>query len=250
MKLSRHPLSLAVLPWIAVSSLLACAAPIQPSPTQLSGQSNFGSLPITNKSVSQIVNELHAKKEQVTVLDVGRGAQTTASVVMKINLTNGRSRLTTQASTGGESNKVSTDITAFEVYLIDNATAPSGVLSAAFSPFTIPVNLTAMAQTVVFTNVRASTGRFYVAVKALEGAANITNLASTSTISGEHVYVSSTGGNGTGGVAVGAAPSYAITEVDQLGISLFLLDALGATIDSNTTVTNGSTAPVDPVSAS
>ncbi len=250
MKLSRHHLSLAILPWIAVSSLLACATPLQSSSTNLSGQGNFGSQPVVNKTVTQIVNELQSQNQQVTVLDVGRGARTTASVVMKISLINGRGRLTTKDSAGGESNKVSTDITAFEVYLVDSASAPSGALSAAFGPFTIPVNLTAMSQTIVFTNVTTSIGRFYVAVKALQGAANITNLASTSTISGEHVYISSTGGNATGGVAVGAAPTYAITEVAQLGISLILLDALGATIDSNTTVTDGSTAPAGAVSAS
>jgi len=218
----------------ALSLFAACAAPTPVMQASLSSFETVQKVAVTQQSMS------------TTVIDVGQGIKTPATFSVTINAESGG--FTTQASSSGTTNSVIADVDEFHVYLIDKGTAPTGTETAAFGPFTVAT--TGATQTITFSNVTESTNDFYVAIAAIDGVANVTNLASSITADGERVYVSTSGGNGTGGVAVGAAPTYTITDTTQLAVPLTLLDALGATIDSEVTVTDGSTAPASAVGAS
>lgn len=182
-----------------------------------------------------------------SVIDVSRGAyKTPASFRITIQTADGG--FATKANSNGTASSKVADIANFDVYLIDSASAPTGAITSRFGPFEVTANLSLSQQTIIFNNVPSSTNKFYVAIKAKDtGGGNITNIGSGKTISGEFVYVSTTGGDATGQVGVDIA--HVVSSVDALGVALKLKDALGATLDSTVTVTDGDTEPISAVSA-
>ncbi|MEZ0368787.1 MAG: hypothetical protein ACAI44_06840 [Candidatus Sericytochromatia bacterium] len=246
---------MAMCSFVVVSTLTACGAPSVPPSTSIQGSgmmNNAATFNLGNIPVAKLVQGLQAKGENVTIADVGNGIQTGASFSLKLNFEDGQKieDFAMKASSSGTSNSTTANITAVDVWLVDSAAAPTGTLTPAFGPFNV-VRTGAGPYTIVFNNVTTSANKYYVAIRALNSGANITNIGSGASIAGAgNVYVSTGGGEGTGEVAVGAAPTYTVSNVTQLTVNLKLLDALGATIDSRTTITNGSTVPVGSVSAS
>ncbi|PIQ25826.1 hypothetical protein COW36_22050 [bacterium (Candidatus Blackallbacteria) CG17_big_fil_post_rev_8_21_14_2_50_48_46] len=235
------PLKTLATSFFALSLVVACATPT-PAPVSVSS--------VLQQGIQETSMNVQKALAQPTIIDVGRGQiKTPASFKLTIKAADGG--FAVKASSSGTRNSVAADISSFDVYLIDSVAAPSGAITAAHGPFNVTASLVTGQQTITFNNVTTSTNNYYVAIKAKDsGGGNITNLGSGITIGGANVYVSTTGGGGAGEVGVGAAPTYTVSSTTQLGVGLTLLDALGATIDSKVTVTDGSTAPADPVSAS
>lgn len=236
---------------VAMAVLSACGSGTPPVSGSMHSFAVANTFSLGNIPVATLVQSLQVSGENVTIADVGKGIKTGAAFSVKLDFTDGKKRenFSVKASSSGTTNSTSANITSVDVWLIDSAGAPSGALTAAFGPFNV-VRTGAGPYTIVFNNVTTSTNKYYVAIRAKNGAANITNLGSGATIGGSNVYVSTGGGEGAGQVAVGAAPTYTVSNTAQLTVTLKLLDALGATIDSQTTITDGYTTPVGAVSAS
>lgn len=203
--------------------------------------------PASNPVQAPVTPVVQAPVTAASVVDVSRGAfKTPASFTLKIQTANGG--FATKANLNGTASSKVADISKFDVYLIDSASAPAGAITPRFGPYEVTANLSLSQQTITFNNVPSSNNKFYVAIKAKDAEnVNITNIGSGKTIGGEYVYVSTTGGDGAGQVGVNI--SHVVSSADALGVALKLKDALGATLESTVTVTEGETEPIDPVSA-
>lgn len=205
-------------------------------------------------------------------IDVGNGKKTSATFPIKINFDNSNDKtFFTKNSSSGIAGKTKGQIQLIRFYLVDsNATTltdsnikegPFDVISTSPGSLgTLFTNLTgAGTGTINFTNVK--TGTYYVAVAAysstttVDSTTNITNLSTTPgdytgiTISGPvdlgRFALSSTGGdfNTSGSITVGTSPNYVLTNspTNPLVVNLKLADAVGATLESSVTITNGTT---------
>lgn len=248
-----NPLSAALLLLSTSLALSACSAPVGPQ-TQ----------PIEQFSAhTQKLIRVHQQPGRtLDVIDVGQGkVKTPAAFAVNFQFQE-ESGFHTQASTSGGEGKTGTDISDFRVYLFE---CQSASLPAPGSPGS-PVDLDADpncsrvhdaliskaagfsgSQSFIFDNVPESSSagqRFYVGVVALEAALNITSetgyVFNGSPNSNGALALSSSGGNGSGGVHV--ATGYDVSaESTALGVNVTLLSDKGANLDSNVTVANGNT---------
>lgn len=233
---------------VAIAALLcACGAPQASAPTL----PNPGT-PATHEYATLfdlVGRAVSAGGGTISIFDVGKNsAKTPVALGLHFDIKAGAGQRRVQDSSSGTPNSVFADVDHFKCWLIDSATPPTGALTAAFGPFTIATSTNP--QEIIFNNVTTSTNKYYMAVAAYDsGGDDITNLGSGATIGGAQVYVTDSGGEGAGQVAVGAAPSYTVSAIDPLEVTLTLLDAVGATIDTNVTVNDGSATPANPVTA-
>jgi len=205
-----------------------------------------GMLNACQPTFSQVTAPTHVTQvnpayfQVISSIDVGQGLKTPAQFSLNIQTQN--CLFAVQANSDGVAHKRATDIQSFDVYLIDSATAPSGSLTPAHGPYIVSASLSSGQQTIQFNNVTASSNDYYVAIKAKDsGGENITNTGSGASISGENVYISSSGGGGNGQVSIGSAPTYTVSTTSTLQVALSLKDAIGATLDTRLSVTDGST---------
>ncbi len=236
---SIHVLSITSL---AALSLSACVNQTQ---TSLAGASN------PNRSVQTIESAA-----TIHHLDVGQGIKTSAKIAVSINTDTANFK--TQASTNGAIAKVLADVDQYELFLFEctaiptagGAGSPTDLNSSPCSQkFNASVNSTGTAtQSFVFENLAANTtgNRYFVGISAKEttpALKNITEFTGYNT-TGTHpapgaIAYSNGGGDSDGGVAVNA--SFALSNSAQLTVALPLLNAIGAKLDSQVTVTNGGT---------
>jgi len=236
---------------VALASVIAsCSSGNILEAGSFKGSTDFSGSNLSDVKLQQLITASTSKGEKVTVLDAGNGAKTGASFAFKLNFGNGGFK--TKASSSGTAGKtVSSDLTQLRVYLLDSAGTPSGnftspsIVSAGPFLVTKSASLTSggLPQTVVFSNVKSSTNRYYVAVAGLNSSSsNITNLNAPANDGSGTYYVTNTGGNGTGSTAVGpASGGYVIAGADSpnLAVTLNLADAIGATVQSDVKVNDG-----------
>lgn len=165
----------------------------------------------------------------------------TSSAQLKLLIKTPSKTWQTQSNTSGSPNAMVSEIASFKLYLVDSGSTPNGPLTASYGPFQISANLTAGQQNLVFNHLRSSNQAYYVAILALDSQGqNLTQLNSACSINGENVSVSTQGGNGQGQLVVGSAPTYTVSSSAALEISLNLRDAIGASLDTQLSVIDGS----------
>lgn len=165
---------------------------------------------------------------------------------------------TVQANSNGNSHKLASQVSHLRVFLFDVDSGVRPTAGTAAAPLDLEttagvtrvtdatIAFTGSTQTVLLTNVPSNAnaaGRFFIGVRALESSTNITNAAtgfSYGTAPGSQLALSDAGGDTAmpGGVAIGAG--YLVSNSAALAVTLPLLNATGATLDAQVTVTNGS----------
>lgn len=160
-----------------------------------------------------------------------------------------------QASSNGAVAKVLADVSDYELFLFECSAAPTPGAAGSETDldtgncaqiFNATVSATGSAtQNFVFDHVAQNTvgSRYFVGISAMEaGPVNITAftgfLSSGAQPAPGAIALSNGGGDGDGGVAVNA--SFAVSNTAALQLPLSLLDAVGAGLDSQVTVSNGS----------
>lgn len=230
---------------LSLGALLACT-PI-PSPSALSGI-QFAQL---SPMAQDLVKRAQTKAENITVLDVGNGKKSPAAFSVNLNFKEPEQTFKTQASSSGI--PPSTVANKVEVFLLEsNGTPPIGdIVSKIKFNSTLNKNLTGGTQTFIFQNVipnATASDKYFVAARVIyENTSpaytlNLINPLSTSHYHGSTsnpVVVSSSGGDGNGGVHVD--PQYQISALETAPLQMFitLSDAKGANIDSSINVTEG-----------
>lgn len=233
----------------AALALFASACATQPAATQIQP-----STPGMSVRASELIQELNIKgQSDIQILDVGQGKKTNAAFAVTFKTTG--ADFNTKNSVDGAIAKVLTDVSDYELFLFDCNSPPtpgaagsetdldSGTpCSQAFNAGVTTAGTSS--QTFIFDNVGQSTGRFFVGVSAMENVPPLTNITEFTgyLTTGTHpapgpIALSDGGGDGDGGVGVDA--SFAVSNTAQVTISLGLLDALGATLDSQVTVSDG-----------
>jgi len=232
----------------AALALFASACATQPATQEQP------SAPGMSARASEIIRDLKIQGQtDIQVLDVGRGKKTNAAFAVTFKTT--EADFSTKASVDGAIAKVLADVSDYELFLFDCSSAPSpGAAGAetdlnAGTPCSQSFNAGVTSantgsQTFIFDNVGQSTGRFFVGVSAMENIPPMTNITEFTgyVTTGTHpapgpIALSNGGGDSDGGVGVDA--SFAVSNTAQVTISLGLLDALGATLDSQVTVADG-----------
>lgn len=202
-----------------------------------------------NQSAAVLVQRLQQQGESnVSVIEIGK--QPGASFAMSFRI-GGAEDFSIKASTSGSLAKTSADISSFKVYLLEDTTAPSGDIGSKVvaGPVSVSANLSGSNQTFVFSNVAANSAskKYYVGLQAFD-ASNANLTASTGkTVGSAAVALSNAGGDGLGGVQVNADLSITGGQEGRLNVLLPLLNATGASLDSQVTVQNGSSS-IGPVS--
>jgi len=201
---------------------------------------------------SELIQELKIQGQtDVQVLDVGQGKKTNAAFA--VTFKTAETDFSTKISADGAIAKVLSDVSDYQLFLFDCTSTPllvgpeldlnQGTCSQSFHAGVTSANTGS--QTFIFDNVGQSTGQFFVGVSAMENIPPMTNITEFTgyLTTGTHpapgpIALSDGGGDANGGgVAVDA--SFAVSNTDPLTIALSLLDAVGATIDSSVTVTDG-----------
>lgn len=206
---------------------------------------------ITQNNLSQnsspvTVQQSNAQENNIQVVDVGNGKITGASFMAKINFQEG---FNTKANTNGALAKTLSDINKVDAYLLELSSAPAAGSDPLAAPVGSAMGLsksgTGTGFTVLFKNVpiSASGKRYYVGLVAKDTAGNVIskNPATdwTGASANKGLAISSTGGE-TGNLgSVTVSSSYVVSSAADLGVSISLLDAVGAQIESTATVTNG-----------
>ncbi|MBT9545377.1 MAG: hypothetical protein IV090_08310 [Candidatus Sericytochromatia bacterium] len=245
---------------LSTGLLMACNG--QPTPVATAPVSTPQTAAINSSpEAQQLVNQLKAQGNQnVSVIDVGQGKKTPAVLSMTVNFKNAEA-FKTQASVSGVPSGAT--LNQLRVFLLESNGAPA------------PGNITALVKnaggslitraglgphTFVFANVpaNAATMKYYVGVSPLLNvptgpptAPYTLNLLATPNTHNHGalglVALSTTGGEGAGEVHVDA--NYQVSNPAVLGIAMTLRNETGASIDSQATITNGSTGiPVISVS--
>lgn len=174
----------------------------------------------------------------------------------------------TQQSKNGHPGKDLTDVSRFRVLLLDQSTAPGGIINTP-SPTALKADILidkvpitgGTNRVILFRNVPESIFRYWVVVSALDaadnnitGAAGQASLAfgSPTSVRGK-AFVSTIGGDSpvnSGSVLVGPPPAYTVTGTGQLGLSLDIVSETGASLDTLLTVQEGVTTYVGPITVS
>ncbi len=193
---------------------------------------------------------LQGQNLQVAVLPAQPAEKSTAGGAVGVQIQFTSARLTEspyrlQANQPGQQAATVSNVMALRLFLID---ASQGLPTGNVAPFPaagdiFTVNTVSANQNVLFTQV--PTGDYYVCAAAFSNSVgpflsstNLTGLGSASYGEG-NVQCSNTGGDGSGSISVGSAPTYAVSNTDPLGISLNLKSATGASVELNATVTDG-----------
>ncbi len=228
-----------------ISIIASCSSSNLPitATTSVKASSDFSNSNLGDVKLQQLIQANSTKGETVTVLDAGNGQKTSASFALKINF--GAGVFKTKVSVAGTAGKKFSDVTKLDIFLIESASAPTGNISGlitvpnSFLNFPITYASSGDTKLITFKNVKANTGsnRYYVAVAAKGSAGNITNLTAPANNGSptSPLYVT----NLANSVSV-TAGTYAIDNTVALSMSLFLADAVGATVESQVSVSNGS----------
>lgn len=266
--MSNKSFKVASIALLIAGIISGCSSSVTPSTASISGSTNFSD----SNLVTRISENVTQSKQDSNhfYIDAGKGQITGASLTVKLNLGNGG--FNTKAIANGAGAKITSDITSFDVALIDSASSPNNIPAtpAGFGTVTKTIATAGVASadgtprtlgsgniytTITFTNVPESTNKYWVAVAAKAGAVNITNLAGTLTNTTEpgamtagKYYVSTTGGGATAGSMIvtrsvlSGRALYQVESTTDLAVALTLADATtGATIGSVVTVNDGTT---------
>lgn len=238
---------------LVLSTCLLMACNSQPSPVANApvspSQTTLNSSPEADKLASQLKAQ---GSQNVTIIDVGQGKKSTATLSMTVNFQNAADFKTQISASGVPSGAT---LNQLRVFLLEsNGTpAPGDITSLVKNTGGSLINRTGLGpHTFVFANVPANAAsmKYYIAVSALldvptgpPTAPYKINLNATPN-SHNHgslglVAVSTTGGEGAGQVHVDA--NYQVSTTTAIGISMTLRNEAGAQIDSSATVTNGTT---------
>jgi len=207
------------------------------------------SLTMTACSSQNVVNqstvESQQKANQVYVADIGNG-KVGASFSTTINFKEG---FNVKANVNGSVAKTSADIAKVDAYLLELTAAPTAgsdpLAGLVTGGSVMDIAKTGASFTILFRNVPANTAtkKYFVGLVAKDTAGNVIskNPATdwTGASANKGLSITNGGGDGTGFVTVNS--SYTVSNSTNLTVSLSLLDAVGAQIDSTATVTNGTT---------
>lgn len=200
--------------------------------------------------VNQLKNDGIIAKDAKEVFIADVGNKNGASFSVNIDLSD--SSFKTKASVSGTPAKIGTDIKSLKVYLIKNSGAtyplagdPLGATDLVAGPFNLD-RTGAGPYTVTFTNVGISPAgtTYFAAVRAFDTiggtgaelikANNASATAWTGTTAATNKVAVSTG------AGVGVNASLVVSTTTALPVTLNLLDAVGATIESTVTPNSGS----------
>jgi hypothetical protein len=221
---------------LGVSALSACGQP---------------TVQVPNATPAQVSQQ----NQNTSVIDLKKGRGS-----MRITLNAQQTEdFAIKANTDGKTAKTNSAVSNLEIFLFDidsgvrptagtlasplNLQAESGITNVSSSI----ISFTGSTQTVLLTNIPANSnasGRFFIGVRALESTENITDPGtgfSYGTGLNFQLALSGSGGDTAqpGGVSVSA--SYVVSDETALGVSVPLKNAIGATLDAQVSVTNGST---------
>ncbi len=206
-------------------SILACQS------TPVSGVSSSA-----QSLIQALANQAQAKVFRASY-------QSPSQAAFQVSLVAKQNSFQTQNSQAGQAAKDFTDVSAFRVFLVSSATAPSGTITP-FNSNVYTINTPTAAQTLIFDNVPA--GSYYACATAFDSTTTFntsTNLADKQTQTLDYsegkVACSSAGGEGGSPGRVTIDANYQVTGTASLQINLTLQKAIGANIGSNITVNNG-----------
>lgn len=238
-----------------VAMLLACTSSPAASALSLEGI-QFATLSPAAQQLIQTART-QTKAENIAVLDVGQGQKTPAAFSVTLNFKQPEIFKTLDSSSGIPASTIASHV---ELLLLENnAPPPSGDVSSlvvfplsGYARVTKNLSGSPPTQTIVFSNIPPnSTGKkYYVAARMIyENSSpfyvlNLVNPTSTPRWHGNStnpVVVSSSGGDGNGGVFVDSNYQIPPSDTAPLQMAITLLDEKGATIDSRINVTEGST---------
>ncbi len=213
--------------------------------------------------LSQSLAEKADKNGSIYVADIGKEKKqyTGVSITFKVNPVNAEVKnngLNIKNSIDGTAAKVVGDVKSYRFWLLHGSSPPTGdVTGAVVTGSAFDFDKSSGSVTLTYTNVNANDPgeKYYIAAAAYDDViaatlpprANIVNLGSGATISGANVYVSSDGGEGyTGTPASGNGrvfvdTDFSVSSIEDLLVKITLADAIGAAIESDVTVSNGST---------
>lgn len=188
-----------------------------------------------------------ANNNNVYVADVGNG-KIGASFSTKITFKEG---FNVKANVNGTPAKINSDIAKVDAYLVELTSAPAvgsdPLAGLVTGGSVLNIVKTGASFSILFRNVPPNTAgkKYFVGLVAKDTAGNVISKNPATDWTGaslnKGLAITSGGGDGTGFITVNA--SYAVSSVTALTVSLSLLDAIGAQVDSTATVTNGGLPP-------
>lgn len=189
-------------------------------------------------SAQRLIQAL-AEQDQTTVYRSAYQSSSQAAFQVRLDAT--QAPFQTLVSQPGIAGKTFADVLAYRVFLVNSATALTGTVTPyAGNVFTI--NSPSASQTVIFDNVPP--GSYYACAAAFKSSSSFepaNNLADTDLHTLDYtegrVACSEAGGMGSGRLTIDAA--YQVTGTASLQINLNLQKAIGASIGSSITVSNG-----------
>ncbi|MBC7475941.1 MAG: hypothetical protein H7263_16785 [Candidatus Sericytochromatia bacterium] len=248
---------------IALSVIGSCSTNTMPTSVLINSQANFKNANLKNIQLVKLAQNLSTKidkNDSIFIADIGNGKTTGASITFSVDIKNDVNKtnkgLSIKSSSNGYLQKTVADVKSYHFWLIhSSSTLPTGnITSSIVAGSGFDFDKSAGTATITYSNVDKNlTGeKYYIAAAAYDNTiaataparVNIVNLTSGTTISGANVFISNTGGEGytgvgTGNGAVFVNSSYGVSDTNSLIISLKLLDALGATLDSTVSVSAG-----------
>ncbi len=250
---------------LAFSVISSCSTNTIPASVLINSQADFKNANLKNVELLKLAQNLSTKidkNDNIFIADIGNGKTTGASITFSVDIKNDVAKtakgLSIKSSSSGYLQKTVADVKSYRFWLIHSSSiTPTGdITSSIVAGSAFDFDKSAGTATITYSNVDKNiTGeKYYIAAAAYDNTiaataparVNIVNLNSGATISGANVFVSSTGGegytvSGTGNGAVFVTPSYGVSDPNSLIISLKLLDAVGATLDSTVSVSAGDT---------
>lgn len=245
--------------------ILSCSTKNITSETSIKQNEKFSNAIVENYNIASNTKNPEIKNNN---LNFDLKTKNGSSFSVKFNF-NKIKDFSTKANTNGNPGKVNTDINLLRVYLVNNNTSNLNGTNIKYGPFDIDINSTGTLATffsnikglgktgnLTFSNVGA--GNYYVAIAAYSSATTInstTNIikSTTNITSGTNFgnfSLSNSGGDSPGlsglvtvaSMVVGGRAAYSLVNngTANLGVTLNLINALGATIDATTTITQGS----------
>jgi len=250
----QKKLMLSVSSLMLVASVAACSSNPVPTSTDIKGGADFSQVYSLNSPNVKVVSDSVAKDH--IIVDVGNGKKTGASFSVKINLASGNN-FKTKSADGVPPKTVAADLQSLKFWLVRSVGAPTGNVGGTFtSAAAVSLDTTTGTHTATFTNVPDNTGgqSYFVAAAAynvlIAGTQNAASNIDNTTVgtaapitfgAGNGAYFSTTGGDpgNLGSVKVAnflLSPAGATTD---LGVSIKLLDGIGATVTGTTSVNDG-----------
>lgn len=247
-----------------VTAITACSTSTSPASVSVNGTTDFKNANISNVRFTELTKTIEYQGEKVYVADMGNGQNVGASFALKIKMPDESSFATKNSSPGIPRRTVATDLTGFRVLLLEHTAAPPvGDVLSLVRGGTTPTGYTVPkagglvnggTQTILLKNVKENTAskRYYVAVSPRTGTlgggdTSIANLSASWFLNGvnsDKYFVTNGGGGTPSGSTFVDLPSnnYAMPAPDQgtLTVTVNLADAIGATIETNATVNDGS----------